>query len=156
MGNRLAENQASKRNGQAVRRPRLRAWLKRPAATWRHRFLAGNLGTTAIEFAIILPVLFVFLLGIMDTGRLLWTYSTISRAVEAAARCAAVNKTACGSTGDIQQKAVDEAWGLTIASAAFSVADQSCGKKVSASYDFPFFIPGFSAVKLNASACYAN
>jgi len=43
-------------------------------------------GTVAIEYALILPVMLLFTLGIMDTGRLLWTYITLTRAVEAAAR----------------------------------------------------------------------
>ena len=51
--------------------------------------LGGTGGASAIEYGIILPVFLAFLLGIMDTGRLLWTYNTLHRATDAAARCAA-------------------------------------------------------------------
>lgn len=34
-------------------------------------------GNVAIEYAFILPVMLLFTLGIMDTGRLLWTYITL-------------------------------------------------------------------------------
>ena len=56
----------------------------------RFSFIFRRRGTAAIEYAIVLPVLLLFVLGIMDTGRLLWTYVTIYRATEAAARCAAI------------------------------------------------------------------
>ncbi len=45
----------------------------------------------AVEYGIILPVLLMLMLGIIDTGRLIWTQTTLDRAVEAAARCGAVN-----------------------------------------------------------------
>ncbi len=111
-------------------------------------------GTSAIEYAIVLPVLLLFLLGIIDTGRLLWTRSTLYRAAEAAARCAAVNTVKCATPAQIQSDAASGAWGLNIAPAAFSVASQACGVEVSANYDFVFATPGFGAVTLSASACY--
>lgn len=116
--------------------------------------LSDRRGTTAIEYAIILPALLLFLLGIMDTGRLLWTYSTLYRAAEAAARCGAVNVTDCASTTQIRNQAVAAAWGLTVDASAFTVANQSCGMQVSATYSFTFTIPGFSAITLNPTACH--
>jgi Flp pilus assembly protein TadG len=50
-------------------------------------------GNVAIEYGLILPAMLLFTLGIMDAGRLLWTYTTLSRATEAAARCGALNDT---------------------------------------------------------------
>ena len=119
------------------------------------RFAFGQHGTAAIEYSIILPVLLLFLLGIMDTGRLLWTYSTLYRATEAAARCAAVNKTACVTASQIQNDAVAEAWELTIAPSAFTVSSPSCGVQVRGTFDFAFtVVPGLSPVTLKATACY--
>ena len=69
----------------------------------RHR--AGSLrsrrGSVAVEYAFILPVLLLFVLGIMDTGRLIWTYATLNRAAEAAARCASVDTATCGTVAQI-------------------------------------------------------
>ncbi|MGA7974726.1 MAG: TadE/TadG family type IV pilus assembly protein, partial [Pseudolabrys sp.] len=47
-------------------------------------------GAVAIEYALILPALLLLVIGIIDTGRVLWTYTTLYRATEAAARCAAI------------------------------------------------------------------
>lgn len=115
---------------------------------------ADRRGAAAIEYAIILPVLLLFMLGVMDTGRLLWSYTTLYRATEAAARCAAINTTACGSTGQIQAQASAAAWGMTIAPGAFSVANPACGVQVNGSYDFIYTMPGFSTLTLTASSCH--
>lgn len=117
-------------------------------------------GATAVEYALVLPMLLLFILGIMDTGRLLWTYTTLYRATEAAARCAAVNTTDCGTTAQITNRAVAEAWGLNVDAAAFTVSTQACGVQVRASYNFTFVIPGLGdvaplgTITLNATACY--
>jgi Flp pilus assembly protein TadG len=118
------------------------------------RRLGGRCGASAIEYAIILPVFLAFLLGIMDTGRLIWTHNTLHRATAAAARCAAVNTTTCGTTAQIKNEAVKAAWGLTISSSAFTVATIACGSQVSASYQFQFVTPGLTTLALTASSCY--
>jgi Flp pilus assembly protein TadG len=122
-------------------------------------------GTVAIEYALILPVLLLFTLGIMDTGRLLWTYITLTRAAEAAARCGAVNTTTCPA-GSIPAYAVTQAWGLNdVTAAAFTVTTPACGVRVQATYTFQFITPWFPSfgvsapfgaptMTLNATACY--
>jgi Flp pilus assembly protein TadG len=117
-------------------------------------------GTAAIEYALILPVMLLIVFGLMDIGRLLWTYTTLSRAVEAAARCAAINTAECGTSAQIRSRAVTEAWGLSVTSATFTVTTPSCGVQVRASYDFKFIIPMLDAVTplgtitLEPTACY--
>ena len=74
-------------------------------------------GTVAIEYGLILPAMLLFTLGIMDTGRLLWTYITLSRAAEAAARCGAVNTTTYPAAS-IPAYAVTQAWGINDVTAA--------------------------------------
>ena len=125
-------------------------------------FIFRRRGTVAIEYAIVLPVLLLFLLGIMDTGRLLWTYATLYRASEAAARCAAIHAANCTTFGSTQSYAVGQAWGLTIPASAFTVSNPACGMQVHASYDFQFIIPWFpqfggaplGTKTLVATACY--
>ena len=113
-------------------------------------------GNVALEYALILPVLLMFILGIVDTGRVLWTSMTLARAVEAAARCGAVNKFKCGTDAQIRNEAVLEAWGLSLSPANFTVIIDSCGKKVQGTYDFTFIIPFVSlgTRTLTATACY--
>lgn len=117
-------------------------------------------GAAAIEYGLILPAVLLFIIGIIDVGRLLWTYTTLNRAVEAAARCGAVNTVDCGTTAQIQSRGVEEAWGLTISDSAFTVTTASCGIKVAVSYDFVFAIPAFAGtsdlgtITLAPTACY--
>lgn len=130
------------------------------AAVWKSQSLSRRRGAVAIEYALVLPALLLFIFGLVDAGRLLWTYTTLYRATEAAARCAAINTTDCGSTAQIQSRAIAEAWGLTVTASNFTVATPSCGVQVQASYEFTFVIPGLEtiaplgSITLNATACY--
>jgi Flp pilus assembly protein TadG len=118
----------------------------------------GQRGTVAIEYAFVLPVLPLLLLGIIDTGRLLWTYTTIHRASETAARCAAIKAASCPTLADTQNYAVTQAWGLSIDGSAFAVSGQACGMHVVATYVFTFSIPWLfgtgNTTTLTTTACY--
>lgn len=52
---------------------------------WRDRR-----ASSAAEFALVLPLLLIFLLGIIDVGRLLWTYNRIEKTTQMGARFAIV------------------------------------------------------------------
>jgi hypothetical protein len=120
-------------------------------------------GSMALEYGLLLPALLLLILGTMDVGRLIWTYTTLHRAVEASARCAAINSIACGTEAKIKDRAVSEAWGLPVTSGTFEFQLQSCGTKVTAKYDFSLLIPWLGAaegdkppntIKLTVSSCY--
>jgi Flp pilus assembly protein TadG len=123
-------------------------------------------GTVAIEYALILPVMLLFTLGIMDTGRLLWTYITLTRATEAAARYGAVCDPATVTCTGIPDYAVAQAWGINDVTAAnFTPSTPACGVQVAATYTFTFITPWFPsfsasapfgapAMTLNATSCY--
>jgi Flp pilus assembly protein TadG len=114
--------------------------------------LPSERGSIALEYAIILPVLLLFLIGIIDTGRLIWSATALSFAVETAARCSAI--TACSTASQTAQYAVNQAWFLNATASNFSVASQTCGVSVSASYTFVFYTPGFGSIILNPTACF--
>lgn len=122
----------------------------------------GCRASMAIEFAIVLPLLLTFSLGLIDTGRVLWTYTTLSRAVAAAARCAAIDTTDCGTVAAVQSYAAVQAWGLGLPSSDFAVATASCGQQVTGTLTFQYFSLWFYTVmpyannqlKLTAVACY--
>jgi Flp pilus assembly protein TadG len=133
------------------------------ALTPKPIFIRGQSGVAAIEFAIILPVFLVLLLGIMDTGRLFWAYTTLKSASEAAARCYAIQAAACTTLAAVQNYAVTQAGGLTINASAFTATIQTCGKQVSGTYIFAFVIPWLSpgspfgssnSITLTAATCY--
>jgi Flp pilus assembly protein TadG len=118
-------------------------------------------GTAAVEMAIVLPALMMFSLGLLDMGRLLWTYATLSHAVEAAARCGAINTATCGTTATIQAYAVSQAWGIPIANSAFTPSVATCGEQVigvmSYAYVLPWFYgtgPAGNTSTLTATSCY--
>jgi TadE-like protein len=57
------------------------------------KLLRNNRGSSAVEFALVaLPVL-TFILGIIQTGWLVWANNLLHLSVDAAARCGAVNST---------------------------------------------------------------
>lgn len=116
-------------------------------------------GSVAVEYGLLLPALLLFVFGLIDCGRVFWTYATLYRATEAAARCGAVNTTVCGTPAQIQTYAVTQAFGLTIASSAFTASTVTCGVQVTASLPFSFVIPQLTAlipstITLATTACY--
>ena len=52
----------------------------------------------SIEAAVVLPALFLFVLGIIEFGMALWQWNTMLLAVEQAARYVMVNNATCGAT----------------------------------------------------------
>lgn len=56
-------------------------------------FLRDNRGTGAAEFALILPLMMLFLFGIIDVGRFAWDLNQIGKAVQVGARRAVVTDT---------------------------------------------------------------
>lgn len=116
----------------------------------------GDSGAAALEYAILLPVFLMLLLGGIDVSRALWMQVSLDRAVQAAARCASVTPTTCGSTAAIQAYAASQAWGVTVASSVFSVQAQACGVRVTAAAPFQFVTPWIAPPSgtLRSSACY--
>ena len=54
------------------------------------RFLSDRSATTAAEFALLLPLTVLFLLGIIDAGRYAWEFNKAEKATQAGARHAVV------------------------------------------------------------------
>lgn len=54
------------------------------------RFLEDRSGSSAAEFAMVLPLLLILLFGVIDTGRFLWTYNRAEKATQMGARMAVV------------------------------------------------------------------
>ncbi len=126
------------------------------------RLTGDAAGAVAIEYAIILPVLLIALLGVMDLGRLLWGYASVSNAAQTAARCFAIKATACQTTTATQNYAATQAYGVTIDASAFTVTTPACGVQVAASYAFNFVVPWFyvmpfggsNTINLLTTTCY--
>jgi Flp pilus assembly protein TadG len=52
--------------------------------------LTGTDGATAAEFALVLPLLLLFLFGIIDVGRYMWSINQVEKATQAGVRVAVV------------------------------------------------------------------
>jgi Flp pilus assembly protein TadG len=119
-------------------------------------FVRNTDGTTAVEFAMTAPLFIALLLAVVESSLMLWTQLGMQHGTENAARCASVNQTTCGTLGDIQNYAAQQAFGLKLSPSIFSVSTPACGNQVVASYDFGFisaYMMG-KPVTLTARACY--
>lgn len=65
-------------------------------------------GQSLVEFALVIPIFVLMLMGIFDLGRAVFAYNTANNAAREAARLAIVDQTLT----DIQQKAIDH--GVTL------------------------------------------
>jgi len=114
-------------------------------------------GTTALEFAILAPVFFLLIFGIIAFGLLFWTQVGLQHGAEMAARCASINTTLCpnGNPTAVTNYAMQQAFGLSLPASTFTYSTPTCGNKVSASFAFVF--PGIlnlSPLTLTAQACF--
>jgi len=61
------------------------------------RLFSHTGGASAAEFGIVLPLFLLFLFGIIDVGRWLWTYNHLEKAAQMGARMAVVTNAASGT-----------------------------------------------------------
>jgi len=54
-------------------------------------------GQALVEFALVVPLLLLLIFGIVDAGRLIFTYNTVSNAARNASRVAIVNQSTAGT-----------------------------------------------------------
>jgi Flp pilus assembly protein TadG len=120
------------------------------------RIVHDQRGTSAIEFAMVAPLFFALLFGVIEGGLLLWTQLGLQHGAQVAARCASLNPSACGTASAIQNHAAQQAYGLAVSPSTFTFAAAACGSQVSASYAYAFFSGYFGtpSLTLNAQACY--
>jgi len=122
---------------------------------WR-RLWADRGGASAVEFAIVLPVFMLLVLGAMSVALLTFSVSSLNYAVEDAARCAAVNKTLCSTAGNTVKYARNRYAGPPI-TAVFTYSTAGCGNTVTATGTFSMdIIPAISQIPLKASACHPS
>ena len=78
--------------------PRLRSWRPSQRFSRRRRFgLRSERGTAVVEFALIAPLLFLLIFGIIDFGRALDYYNQLTQLAGQGARAAAVNRNPDGT-----------------------------------------------------------
>ena len=114
-------------------------------------------GATALEFAILAPVFFLLIFGIIAFGLLFWTQVGLQHGAEMAARCASINATVCPNSNPsaITNYAMQQAFGLSLPASTFTYSTLACGNQVSAIYTFAFpNILNLGSLTLTAQACF--
>jgi Flp pilus assembly protein TadG len=99
-------------------------------------------GQSLVEFALIIPILLLLLMGVFDLGRAVAAYNSVSNAARTAARVAVVDQ----NPDIVTQAAIDEAFGLNLTAddvefdANVNSDDpcllQVCQVEVAVSYDY--------------------
>ena len=88
-------------------RTRLQGPSRLLAATRRHA--RSERGTAIVEFALIAPLLFLLVFGIIEFGRILNTYNQLTQLAGQGARAAAVNRNPDGTAIGASSGTVDDA-----------------------------------------------
>jgi Flp pilus assembly protein TadG len=124
----------------------------KPGRIWR-----DQRGATALEFALLAPLFFLLIFGIIGIGMVFWTQVGLQHGVQMAARCASVNTVLCPNSdaNAITAYATQQALGLSLPASTFAYSVPACGNQVSASYSFQFpTILNLNPLTLTAQSCF--
>ena len=118
-------------------------------------------GATAVETALVMPLVLALFFGIIEVGHLLWTVCALNMAVEDAARCVSVSNVStppaslCDTQIHMQTYAAGRTWGMTVPATIFTLSTPACGYQVNASYPYTPIIGYIPlSMTLSASACF--
>lgn len=125
-------------------------WLRKGLCTGREA-AKDRRGAITVEFAIAAPVFLIFVMGLIDFGRLYWIKSTMQFSVEQTARYAMVNPSA--TTAALEAYAAGES---TVSGITFSATTSASGgvnfRTITANYTFSFLIPIMPIGDINLAA----
>ena len=114
----------------------------------------GNSGTTAVEFALVAPILILLIVGIFYLCAGLFVAGSMQYAVEEGARCASVKTLICPNASATIAYTQSRYFALG-APPAFTFATATCGNAVSASINYVMDLGLTSViVPISATACY--
>jgi Flp pilus assembly protein TadG len=115
--------------------------------------LTCDCGTTAVEFALVLPAVAALMVGGLYTGVAVYSAAGLHSAVEQAARCYSLNVSQCGSVSATQTYAQTQYYGVN--SPTFTASIQNCGHQVAATVTIPLIaVVENLSVPLSATACF--
>ncbi len=117
-------------------------------------FMRRSGGTTAVEFALVLPCFLALTVGTVNACIALYANSALHFAVDDAARCMSVKTNVCDNAADTQTYAAGNYNGPAI-SPSFVATTTSCGNQVTGTvtYQLNAIVTNLS-VPLSATACY--
>jgi len=111
-------------------------------------------GTTAVEFAIVAPVLFALLIGTLGLCVALFLIGSLHFAVEDGARCASVKTTICSDAASTVAYTQTRYFGPNV-SPNFAYAAAACGNSVTGTISYSMDV-GFRrfVIPISATACF--
>jgi Flp pilus assembly protein TadG len=119
----------------------------------RPGFSTCDRGSTAVEFALVLPALAALLVGGLYTGLVVYSAAGLHSAVEQAARCYSVNVSQCSGAAAAQTYAQSQYYGID--SPTFTASTQSCGRQVTGTVTVAFTaVLANMSFPLSATACF--
>ena len=129
--------------------------MKVRTTTGMPAFMHNDGGASAIEFALVLPILLALVFGTIEFGRFMWVRTSLQGAVEVTARCSALNNANCETAALARDFAARSSAGVNVSPSAFTVSTAPCGAIVSASYPFNSLVP-FVPINptISVSACH--
>jgi len=111
-------------------------------------------GTTAVEFALIAPILIALLVGTITLCVGLFLIGSLHFAVEDGARCASVKTTVCSDAATTVAYTKSRYFGPDV-SPTFTYTAAACGNSVSASVNYSMNVGSRTLViPLSATACF--
>ena len=111
-------------------------------------------GTTAVEFALIAPILIALLVGTIALCVGLFLIGSLHFAVEDGARCASVKTTVCSDAATTVAYTKSRYFGPDV-SPTFTYTAAACGNSVSASVNYSMNVGSRTLViPLSATACF--
>jgi Flp pilus assembly protein TadG len=110
-------------------------------------------GASAVEFALVAPLIFMVMVGTLYAGLLVFSVVGLQNSVEAAARCYSVNSSLCGTSAAAQNYALQQYYGVS--TPTFVASTAACGHQVSATLTVEFnAVVTNVSVPVAASACF--
>lgn len=122
-------------------------------------------GETAVEFALVGMALMFLIFGMIETGRMLWTWQALQSAAVDTARCVAISSSKCPSgaayavTVATQRGVAGVTSGEVTVNSAATCGGQGNFTQVIIVHGYRAILPGYPFVPaggLKATACYPN
>jgi hypothetical protein len=122
-----------------------------------HRLRQDQRGNAVVEAAFVLPIFLLFILGVVEFGRLYWVRHSMQLAVTETGRYALIHTTATDT--ELTSVMANTMYGLNVENFDLTFTNQTTNginyKVVNATYDYSFIAQGFlglSPITLTASS----
>lgn len=112
--------------------------MMRAVRRWLSCLRRDQRGAAAVEFAMIAPIFFGLLIGIIDVGRYMWTLNTIQYAIDQGVRAGVVQQL---SDQDVTDLVKNSLAGLKAGAIDVDVTDNGASLTVAAATDYAFLFP---------------